>query len=255
MLIPTSRLMLKWSCRTIFLALFVTSAPAQIPDKFTNLQVLPKEIGKRELLDVMKGFTSALGVRCQHCHIGEEGKPLTTFDFVSDTKTTKQAARVMLQMVQAINNEHLAKVVNKSTPAVQVNCNTCHHGENRPPRPLEDILFELVTTQGAPETIKKYHELREKYYGGSVYDFREGTLNRLANRLGAVGKSDDALAMLKLNAEANPKAAMTYFFMAEIYLEKGEKAAAIENYKKTIALAPDNPFAKKKLEELTKSVQ
>jgi len=249
MLIPTRRLILQWGCFTIFLALLAISAPAQIPDKFTNLQILPKDIGKRELLDAMKSFTSALGVRCQHCHLGEEGKPLTTFDFVSDTKAAKQTARVMLQMVQAINNEHLAKVANKFTP---VNCNTCHHGENRPPQLLDDILFETMMTSGASEAIKKYHELREKYYGGAVYDFREGMLNRLASRLSTAKKNDEALAMLKLNTEVNPNSAMAYFFMAEIYLEKGEKAAAIENYKKTLALAPDNPFAKKKLEELSK---
>lgn len=240
--------------RAMLAILLISLAPGfgQIPDKFTNLQVLPKDIGKRELLDAMKNFTSGLGVRCQHCHLGEEGKPLTTFDFVSDTKTTKQTARVMLQMVQAINNEHLTKVANKATPAVQVNCNTCHHGENRPPQPLDDILFEITTKQGTPEAIKKYHELREKYYGGAVYDFRDGTLNRLASRLGAAKKSDDGLVILKLNTEVNPNSGMAYFFLGEIYLEKGNKAAAIENYKKSLSLAPDNVFAKKKLDELLK---
>lgn len=243
---------LRRGCCLVFLTVLASTVSAQIPDKFTNLQVLPKEINKRDLLETMKGFTSALSVRCQYCHIGEEGKPLTTFDFVADTKTTKQTARVMLQMVQAINNDHLAKVANKS---MTVACNTCHHGENRPPRALEDILFELVTTQGVPEAVKQYRELREKYYGGAVYDFREGTLNRLASRLSAMKKNEEALAMLKLNTEATPNAAMAYFFMAEIYLEKGEKATAIEHYKKTLALAPDNMFAKKKLDELTKSGQ
>lgn len=253
MFVSTHQQKAKWSALAISLGWLVTTGvSAQIPDQFTNLQVLPQEIGKRELLDVMKSFTSALSVRCQHCHIGEEGKPLTTFDFVSDAKTTKQTARVMLQMVQAINNEHLAKVANQSMP---VSCNTCHHGENRPPRPLEEILFELMTTEGTPAAIKKYRDLREKYFGGAVYDFREGTLNRLASRLSAAKKNDDALAVLKLNAEVNPKAAMTYFFMGEIHLEKGDKAAAIENYKKSLAIAPDNMFAKKKLAELAKSAQ
>lgn len=249
MFAPSQRHFFKW--RRIILLSLLPALPGygQIPDQFTNLQVLPKDIGKRELLETMKNFTSSLGVRCQHCHIGEEGKPLTTFDFVADTKTTKQTARVMLQMVQAINNEHLAKIAGNSLP---VACNTCHHGENRPPRLLEDILLETTTTAGLPEAIKKYRELREKYYGGTVYDFRDGTLNRLANRLSAAKRSDDALAMLKLNAEFNPNSAMAYFFMAEIYLEKGEKAAAIEHYQKTLALAPDNSFARKRLEGLTK---
>jgi len=225
----------------------------QIPDKFINLQVLPKDISKGALLDMMKGFTSGLGVRCQHCHIGEEGKPLTTFDFVSDTKATKQTARVMLRMVQAINNEHLAKIEKNSANALQVvNCITCHHGENHPPRALDEILFEIASAQGIEEAIKKYHEQREKHYGGFAYDFRDGTLNRLAQQLQAARKNDDAIAVLKLNAQVNPNSALTYFFLGEIYLAKGEKALAMENYKKVLSLEPGNPFAKKRLEELAK---
>jgi len=227
-------------------------ALGQIPDKFTNLQVLSKDLSKGGLLDVMKGFTSGLGVRCQHCHIGEEGKPLTTFDFVSDTKATKQTARVMLRMVQVINNEHLARIEKKSASALQVNCITCHHGETRPPRALDEILFEVISAQGVQEAIKKYHELREKHYGGFVYDFREGALNRLAQKLQAAGKNDDAIALLTLNTQVNPKSALAYFFLGEIYLAKGEKALAMENYKKALSLEPDNPFAKKRFEELAK---
>ncbi|MGH7595282.1 MAG: c-type cytochrome [bacterium] len=239
----------------IILTGLLLSAPSvfgQIPDKFTNLQVLPKDISKGGLLDMMKGFTSALGVRCQHCHIGEEGKPLTTFDFVSDTKTTKQTARVMLRMVQAINNEHLVKIEKKSANTLQVNCTTCHHGENRPPRALDEALFEIASAQSIEEAIKKYHELREKHYGGFAYDFRDGTLNRLSQQLQAAGKNDEAIAILKLNAQVNPQSVLAHFFLGEIYLAKGEKALAMENYKKALSLEPTNPFAKKRVEELTK---
>ncbi len=230
----------------------VMPAWGQIPDHFANLQVLPKDIGKGGLLEVMKSFTRGLGVRCQHCHIGEEGKPLMTFDFVSDTKATKQTARVMLRMVQAINNEHLAKIEKKSADALQVNCITCHHGENRPPRSLDEILFEITSAQGVQGAIEKYHELREKYFGGFAYDFRDGTLNRLSQQLQAAGKNDDAIAILKLNVQVNPQSALAHFFLGEIYLAKGEKALAMENYKKALALESANPFAKKRLEELAK---
>src|SRR5574341_2240843 len=105
----------------------ISAAPAsgQIPDKFSNLQVLPKDISKRALVDTMKSFTRGLGVRCQYCHIGEEGQPLSTFDFASDAKATKQTARLMLRMVNAINNEHLTKLVKPAARAVQVDCVTC----------------------------------------------------------------------------------------------------------------------------------
>ena len=44
------------------------SASAQIPDKFTNLKVLPKKIAKDDLISTMRQFSIGLGVRCNHCH-------------------------------------------------------------------------------------------------------------------------------------------------------------------------------------------
>jgi hypothetical protein len=43
----------------------------QIPDKFTNLKILPSGVPRAELVRVMREFASALGVRCNHCHVGE----------------------------------------------------------------------------------------------------------------------------------------------------------------------------------------
>jgi hypothetical protein len=51
-------------------------AIAQIPDKFTNLQVLPKDVAKRELVAAMRGIASDLGVRCAHCHVGPDNLEL-----------------------------------------------------------------------------------------------------------------------------------------------------------------------------------
>ena len=56
---------------------------AQIPDKFSNLKVLPKDISKGELIGNMKNAAIGLGVRCTFCHVGE-GDDLSTFDFASD---------------------------------------------------------------------------------------------------------------------------------------------------------------------------
>ncbi len=91
-----------------------------------------------------------------------------------------------------------------------------------------------------------------KHYGGFASDFREGTLNRLAQQLQVAGKNDDAIAILKLNVQVNPQSARAHFFLGEIYLAKGEKVLAMENYKKSLSLESNNPFAKKRLEELSK---
>ena len=64
-----------------------------------NLKVLPQDIPGPQLLSTMKFFSLSLGVRCTFCHVGEEGKPLSTFDFASDAKREKQTARKMLAMV------------------------------------------------------------------------------------------------------------------------------------------------------------
>lgn len=62
----------------VAVALLVTlgdAARAQFPpDAFTNLQVLPKDITQSELIDLMAGFTRALGVRCTHCHVGDPAR-------------------------------------------------------------------------------------------------------------------------------------------------------------------------------------
>ncbi len=71
--------------------------PAHAQDKWTwpekpkNLQVFPKDWSGTRLRPVMIGFTRALGVRCSYCHKGEEGKPLSTYDFASDENPNKTA--------------------------------------------------------------------------------------------------------------------------------------------------------------------
>src|SRR5262245_51004779 len=87
-----------------------TAPPAQAPAPFAvppfkNLQVLSKDITRDQLLSNMKFFAQSLGVRCVHCHVGEEGKPLSTFDFASDAKKEKLVARKMLAMVHRINEQ------------------------------------------------------------------------------------------------------------------------------------------------------
>src|SRR5262245_296670 len=93
----------------------------------------------RDVINVMRGFTGALGVRCQFCHVGQEGQDLSTFDFASDDKPTKLKARVMIQMVQAITQQYLSQLHDREQPPLDVGCMTCHRGVMLP-RPLADIM-------------------------------------------------------------------------------------------------------------------
>ena len=93
---------------------------------YKNLKVFPKEITRAQLLSNMKGFAQALGVRCTYCHVGEEGKPLSTFDFASDAKAHKVRAREMLVMAHRINSQDF-------DGQMKVTCFTCHRGSTDAP--------------------------------------------------------------------------------------------------------------------------
>lgn len=244
-----SRLLGKPALATV-LALLLQSgtALAQIPDTFTNLQVLPKDIESRELIDTMRGFTMALGVRCEYCHVGE-GQDLSTFDFASDAKSHKKTTRFMIGMTRDINQKYIAEVVSNPESASQVRCVTCHHGQEHP-RTIGEALSITMAADGVDAAVQYYRDLREKYYGSHTYDFRENALTSFARQLISEKKADEAVALLTLNAEYYPDSARVQFMLGEIYFMSGNKEAAAEAYKKTLELDPDNQMAKRKLDVL-----
>ena len=101
----------------------------------SNLRVLPKDTTLAALIPLMKTFTVALGVRCEHCHTftGTDASNLQNFDFPNDDKPAKLTARTMMSMLQAINTDFL-KGVGEDRPADQpkVSCYTCHRGARKP---------------------------------------------------------------------------------------------------------------------------
>jgi photosynthetic reaction center cytochrome c subunit len=102
------------------------------PDTFVNLQIFPNDTPPGVLITAMKNFTRALGVRCQFCHVGEEGLPLEKFDFVSDTKSQKQLTRQMMRMTAEINAQITKAIPDAAAQGQQVTCYTCHRGQQHP---------------------------------------------------------------------------------------------------------------------------
>ena len=100
--------------------------------EFHNLKVLPVNISHDDLIATMRGFTRALGTRCDHCHAA--GPPAADgrekLDFASDAKPEKNTARTMIRMVRAINGDYIGKI--DPTKQVQVTCGTCHRGHTVP---------------------------------------------------------------------------------------------------------------------------
>ena len=237
----------KWM---VLAAGLLASSPiyAQIPDKFTNLKVLPKDISKQELQSTMRGFAFALGVRCEHCHV-EKKAPDKGLDFAADDKDEKKTARVMLQMVAAINHDYISKV--PKTAPIQVQCVTCHHGLTQP-QPLNTVLTATLEKDGLDKTVALYHELRGKYHGSGQYDFGETSLNQFTESLLAQKKNSEALVIMELNfAENHPDSVWSYHMLAMAHQANGQIDKAIADYRKVLALHADDKWAKEQIDSLT----
>jgi tetratricopeptide (TPR) repeat protein len=239
-----------------FIAFNSTRSSAQgfsWPEEPKNLQVLPDEVKGAQLGQIMRGFVSALNVRCPHCHVGE-GPDLTKFDFASDEKPAKQKARLMINMVQEINRDHLAQLGEIEDPPqerVKVTCITCHRSQDKPLM-LEDILAESIQQDGIEAALDRYRQLREKHYGGFTYDFSSGMLTGLGERLAGEKNYDAALKIVELEIEANGESASTYFTLGGIQASAGMREEAIKTYEKGLELAPEGwkPFFRQRIESL-----
>jgi hypothetical protein len=218
-------------------------ASAQIPDEFTNLQVLPEEIGRPELISVMRDYASALGVRCNHCHVGESANSLEGFDFASDEPEAKKVARAMMKMTHEINGKLLPTTGRGSL--TRVRCATCHGGLTDPVA-LEDLLNKVIEELGVDAAADRYRELRKTYYGSSAYDFGPAALISVAQRLADEDQNvNGAIVMMQLNIETNDDSAASFLMLAQLFLASNEKSRSLVAINRALELDPDNQFAQR----------
>ena len=92
-----------------------------------NLKVLPKDIARPALTAIMRGYTAALGVQCNHCHVEDMAQR------ASDENPKKDIARKMIKMTMDINATYLQGVGDPALPdQPKVTCYTCHRGAVKP---------------------------------------------------------------------------------------------------------------------------
>ena len=218
------------------------------PDSLINLKVIPPNTPVMQVNGTMRNMTGALGVRCQFCHLGEEGMPLEQFDFASDQKRNKQVARQMMHMVQEINRR-VDTIPSPPASRVQVTCTTCHRGVTRPV-PLNQLMTDVTLAFGADSAVRSYRALRERYYGRDAYDFSEVSLNSAALRVARENKFDDAFALLQLNEELYPRSSAVYLFRGNVSLIRGDTAAAATAFREAIRRDSTNTEARARLRDI-----
>lgn len=223
-------------------------SPPGPPPPPKNLQVLPKTMSRQEVVSRMRQFSFALGVRCDHCHVDEDG-PNGREDFASDEKPAKVKARAMMTMTARINDELLAGLEGRSHPPLQVSCVTCHHGSARP-ETLADRLTTAATAGGADSAVAELKQLRDAAEFGR-FDVSEWGVNEAARTLSSAGRRREALAVLKANAGYHPASTSIPGLVAEVHVALGDTAAAVEVLKGLVARDPENRRAKMMLDRLT----
>ena len=221
------------------------------PEKPKDLQVLPKDWTGARLRPLMIGFTRALGVRCSYCHKGEEGKPLSTYDFASNENPNKNRAREMYRMLGDIN-EHLKKIEPSGDKRVNMWCQTCHRGRPRP-MTLDEELGEQYRKKGVQAALDDYADLKKRFYGRGSYDFGEDSLNVFGYTVLEANDTAGAIRVFKLNAETFPDSSNVWDSLGEGYLKAGDLKNAQQNYEKALSLDPASRSAKEALQKIKDS--
>lgn len=242
-----NRLLLHSGLVAVSVAAATAPAAAQIPTEYTNLQVLPEDITRGELLGYMRGFSLGTGFRCNHCHVAEDPTDFSTFDFASDDLREKRVAREMFRMIMHINGEILPSVPDRGEPAIEVGCVTCHAGKPRPTT-LEQEMIWAHADSGADALEAKYAELREQYFGLGAFNFGPLALDNVAQQL-AEDDSEAALKAVEINLEYHPESVSTWNVKGSIHMRLEQREEAIAAFERSMEIQP-NPPAQRALRQL-----
>ena len=215
-------------------------------EKYTNLKILPEDIKPEALHGVMRNFSSALGVRCNFCHVGNSPQSM---EWAKDDKDEKKSARVMMKMTMGINKDVLPQLESMSDHA-EVSCYTCHHGSKEPPRKLSDVLADTAKASGADAAAAQYKKMKDESLEAGQYDFRAPMVVAAAMRLNDDQKPDEAIGLLKAGAALFPQSADVAASLGMALAQKGDKAAAETELNRALSLDPNNFMAKGALERL-----
>lgn len=232
------------------LLLVLSLGLAQIPDSFTNLKVLPKDITRDSLVQTMRRFSLSLNVRCQYCHVGGDGVSFQGVEFAKDDSPHKRKARFMLRMVDSLNSVVLPNVpdLNGRAP-IRIECKTCHRGSAFPLL-LTQRLERTRDSIGIDSAVALYRRLRTNESMDGRYDFTEWEMNLWAERLARANKSADAIRVYELNLESFPQSVSILIALGQLY-ETTDKTKALDYYRRAATLQPRNQELQRRIQRLS----
>ena len=103
--------------------------------------------------------------------------------------------------------------------------------------PVADSLYRAILKRGVPAVAKQYREARAQM-PDSLMRVNEGMLNAVAYQLMVTKRTDDAIALFGLEAEAFPAAAFGYAGLGNAYAAAGEREQAVKALEKAVSIEP-----------------
>ena len=189
----------------------------------------------------MQAIAADLGVECAYCHArGPTAAPALT----ATGKPRLSVALDMIRMTAELDARVQGSTGKTAAQAVRVRCATCHRGVPIP-RPLQDIVWQTTLEQSPEAAAAQYRELRERYHGRAAYDFGEGTLLLVADRL-AQSRPAAAIELAKLNIEFFPQSAKSYVTLA-MAQSRTDMVTAIATLKKALELDANDALSRGRL--------
>lgn len=99
-------------------------------------------------------------------------------------------------------------------------------------------LARDIAAKGIEAALKAFEEATRG--GPDTYYIDENEINQLGYQLLRQGKKKEAIEVFKINVRQFPNSFNVYDSLGEAHMEAGEKDLAIQNYKKSIELNPQN---------------
>jgi CubicO group peptidase (beta-lactamase class C family) len=118
--------------------------------------------------------------------------------------------------------------------------------DNEANRAFTDEIVSIAIEKGA-DAATASHKKRRK-----GLDLLERRINTKGYDLLGDGKKKEAIEVFRIAAIAFPRSSNAFDSLGEAYMEAGNKGLAIENYKKSLELDPENQNAVEMLEKLNK---
>jgi tetratricopeptide (TPR) repeat protein len=116
----------------------------------------------------------------------------------------------------------------------------------QPKRSGTVLLSKLIEEKGIDKAVTEFKKIK----ADDEYSIRESEINQLGYTLLGAGKLEEAIGVFKLNVELFPDSWNVYDSLGEAYMNNGDTKLAIDNYKKSLELNPDNPTGIEALKKL-----